>query len=401
MFGGYEFDIPTFYKHDARDRDRPSRRGLVPDALRLASLGGRLALERGRAARAVRPDRQFRGAASRAADRASRRRSMAAIASPGSGIIAPAFRTRRISSPCAPRRRQRRAGARPCLSSCRSGNSPCSTIGAATRRWACAPRARTASRSRTRSSPHRMSTYGYALWRAQETTANGTPGTRLHGNPMYLGRTSGPYQMSLVTPIIGAARAAIEEFETIITRREITRHQPGVLRFKHADYQRTWGQATSLADAAEGIMLAVGDKYMWQCRHWAETGHPANMEDELRHWTMVQHARQARRRGGRTRVRQRQLGRDQEGPEDRALLPRRRDVPAATSRRSSSISRRPSPAPISACRSKCSGCKGRSASSQPSGPAKAGHPRLFFSCRRARSRRAPSCCPCRHRYAAL
>jgi len=137
--------------------------------------------------------------------------------------------------------------------------------------------------------PQAHTTYGYALWRHEETTAKGTPGTRLHGNPMYLGRTSGPYHMSLVTPILGAARAAIDEFEDIITRRE-ARFPPGVPRYKHPDFQRTWGQATTLADAAEGILIAAGDKYMWQCRHWAATGTPINIEDDLRLWGMVQHA---------------------------------------------------------------------------------------------------------------
>jgi len=132
-------------------------------------------------------------------------------------------------------------------------------------------------------------TYGYGLWRHTETTAKGTPGTRLHGNPMYLGRTSGPYHMSLVTPILGAARAALDEFEGIITGRN-TRHQPDLPRFKHADFQRTWGQARSLADAAEGILIAAGDKYMWQCRRWAETGQPIDIEDDLRLWGMVQQA---------------------------------------------------------------------------------------------------------------
>ncbi len=137
--------------------------------------------------------------------------------------------------------------------------------------------------------PRSHTTYGYGLWRAEATTAKGTPGTRLHGNPMYLGRTSGPYHMSLVTPILGAARASIDEFESIITVRE-ARHQPGLARFKHADYQRTWGTARSLADAAEGILWAAGDKYMWQCRRWAQAGQAISLEDDLRLWGMVQHA---------------------------------------------------------------------------------------------------------------
>jgi 3-hydroxy-9,10-secoandrosta-1,3,5(10)-triene-9,17-dione monooxygenase len=137
--------------------------------------------------------------------------------------------------------------------------------------------------------PKSYTTYGYGLWRAEATTAKGTPGTRLHGNPMYLGRTSGPYHMSLVTPILGAARAALDEFAHIITNKP-ARHAPDMLRFRHADYQRTWGQARSLADAAEGIMWAAGDKYMWQCRRWAETGQAISLEDDLRLWGMIQHA---------------------------------------------------------------------------------------------------------------
>jgi Acyl-CoA dehydrogenase, C-terminal domain len=135
--------------------------------------------------------------------------------------------------------------------------------------------------------PKSHTTYGYGLWRATETTANGTPGTRLHGNPMYLGRTSGPYHLSLVTPILGAARASLDEFEDIIKNRP-ARFPPDVKRYQHVDFQRTFGQAVGLADAAEGILIAAGDKYMWQCRRWAETGRAIDLEDDLRLWGMVQ-----------------------------------------------------------------------------------------------------------------
>ena len=137
--------------------------------------------------------------------------------------------------------------------------------------------------------PQAHTTYGYALWRHEATTAKGTPGTKLHGNPMYLGRTSGPYHISLVTPILGAAYAAIDEFEDIIKNRE-SRFPPGEKRYKHSDFQRSWGQAVGLADAAEGILNEAGEKYMWQCRRWAETGQAISLEDDLRLWAMVQQA---------------------------------------------------------------------------------------------------------------
>src|SRR5215813_8563892 len=50
------------------------------------------------------------------------------------------------------------------------------------------------------------------LWGGHEG-GRPTPGTLLHGNPMYLGRVSGPYHASLVSPIVGAARAALDEYE--------------------------------------------------------------------------------------------------------------------------------------------------------------------------------------------
>ena len=43
-----------------------------------------------------------------------------------------------------------------------------------------------------------------------ESMENGTPGTRLHGNPMYLGRLAGPFHVTLVMPVVGAARAALD-----------------------------------------------------------------------------------------------------------------------------------------------------------------------------------------------
>jgi len=55
-----------------------------------------------------------------------------------------------------------------------------------------------------------------------ESMENGTPGTRLHGNPMYLGRLAGPFHVTLVMPVVGAARAALDEYEEIIRHAQNT-----------------------------------------------------------------------------------------------------------------------------------------------------------------------------------
>jgi len=118
---------------------------------------------------------------------------------------------------------------------------------------------------------------------------NGTPGTRLHGNPMYLGRLMGPYHASLVSPIVGAARAALDEYEDII-RSHKTTLDPNQLRVDNPDFQRFFGEALALTDAAEAIVLKGCERYMEYCHRWATDGTPITVEDNFRLWTMIQQA---------------------------------------------------------------------------------------------------------------
>ena len=122
-----------------------------------------------------------------------------------------------------------------------------------------------------------------------ESMANGTAGTRLHGNPMYLGRLAGPFHVTLVMPIVGAARAALDEYEEIIRTRK-TLSQPMTPRFEHADFQRPFGQALTLTDAAEALMLKGCEIYHEYCQRWADTGTPITLEENMRLWGMIQHA---------------------------------------------------------------------------------------------------------------
>ena len=121
---------------------------------------------------------------------------------------------------------------------------------------------------------------------------NGTPGTRLHGNPMYLGRLMGPYHASLVSPIIGAARAALDEYEEIAIRAQKTMLDPTILRADNADFRRFFGEALALTDAAEasrdpGLPERLHVDY---CRRWAKDASPITVEENLRLWTMIQQA---------------------------------------------------------------------------------------------------------------
>jgi 3-hydroxy-9,10-secoandrosta-1,3,5(10)-triene-9,17-dione monooxygenase len=127
------------------------------------------------------------------------------------------------------------------------------------------------------------------LFARAEDMREGTPGTRLHGNPMYLGRVSGPYHMSLITPAIGAAKAALDEYEDIIRAKKTT-FPPFIPRAEHEDFQRALGRAIILTDAAENLMIRGGEVYMEKCQRWAADGTPITVEENLRLWAMLQEA---------------------------------------------------------------------------------------------------------------
>jgi 3-hydroxy-9,10-secoandrosta-1,3,5(10)-triene-9,17-dione monooxygenase len=124
-----------------------------------------------------------------------------------------------------------------------------------------------------------------ALWSADDLP-NGTPGTRLHGNPMYLGRFAGPYHASLVVPVIGAARAALEELKGIAERRT-TRFPPFQPWTKNPDVQRPFGEALLLTDTAEALLTRACEMYMEYCRRWDADGTPFTVEDSMRLWGIL------------------------------------------------------------------------------------------------------------------
>jgi 3-hydroxy-9,10-secoandrosta-1,3,5(10)-triene-9,17-dione monooxygenase len=136
---------------------------------------------------------------------------------------------------------------------------------------------------------HHVCTLSPGLAATPESMADGTPGTRLHGNPMYLGRLAGPFHATLVMPIIGAARAALDEYETVITTRK-TQSVPQMPRFQHVDFQRPFGRALTLTDAAEALMLKGCEMYADYCARWAADGTPITTEENMRLWGMIQHA---------------------------------------------------------------------------------------------------------------
>lgn len=117
------------------------------------------------------------------------------------------------------------------------------------------------------------------------------PGMELHGNPMYCGRIYAVYHAGLVIPMIGAARAGLAEYEQIITTKN-TLFPPQIPRYTHPDYQRPYGYALALTDSAEGLVMHVGEEYMELSQRWADTGEPFSREADVRLYAMVQQAGQ-------------------------------------------------------------------------------------------------------------
>jgi 3-hydroxy-9,10-secoandrosta-1,3,5(10)-triene-9,17-dione monooxygenase len=114
-------------------------------------------------------------------------------------------------------------------------------------------------------------------------------GVREHGNPMYIGRVSGPYHASLVGTIVGAARAALDEFSGPIGERKTT-FQPQVPRREFHEDQRVYGLALAMTDAAETIVYAWAREYMETATRAVETGSPIPLTQDARWWAMLQQA---------------------------------------------------------------------------------------------------------------
>lgn len=98
-----------------------------------------------------------------------------------------------------------------------------------------------------------------------------SPGYEFHGNPIYLGVPQTFLQTELTAVIVGAARAALDEYEEIVKSRT-TLLPPRMLRSQDPQHQRDFGSAKVKADAAEAILIAVNERLEARSRIAAEGG---------------------------------------------------------------------------------------------------------------------------------
>ncbi len=121
---------------------------------------------------------------------------------------------------------------------------------------------------------------------------DGTPGTELHGNPMYIGVAAGAFLTEFGAITTGAARAAIEEYERLLDATPLPRGAPGATRRQDPETWRSLGKAMNMADSAWAITLSAVNEYMEQCAQWGRDRTPILPTDTLKLWGMSQEASQ-------------------------------------------------------------------------------------------------------------
>jgi 3-hydroxy-9,10-secoandrosta-1,3,5(10)-triene-9,17-dione monooxygenase len=115
----------------------------------------------------------------------------------------------------------------------------------------------------------------------------GTAGTRLHGNPMYLGIVGGAYHATFGAILTGTAHAALDEYESLLHKNPMMGN-PAQRKLHDPASQSVLGEALALTHSAEAISLSVAQEYMDQCWRWKETGQPITNEDTFKLWATAQ-----------------------------------------------------------------------------------------------------------------
>lgn len=108
----------------------------------------------------------------------------------------------------------------------------------------------------------------------------GTVGYQLHGDPLYLGRSLVYFYSGLVTTPVGAAWAALDEWEALMQRP--TSFPPRVPRTESAEYQLWYGRLLSLVDASTTLLLSAQDIAADASRFWTEGGPEYAIREDAR-----------------------------------------------------------------------------------------------------------------------
>jgi 3-hydroxy-9,10-secoandrosta-1,3,5(10)-triene-9,17-dione monooxygenase len=116
-----------------------------------------------------------------------------------------------------------------------------------------------------------------------EGLPDGTPGTRLHQEGLFLGLIYGWFSCEFGAILTGTARAACEEYERQL-RTKPSFSDPRQPRMHEPEFQRLYGEVMCRVDAAEALTLSATRLYMQQWLRWKEAGVPVRPEDSMQVW---------------------------------------------------------------------------------------------------------------------
>ncbi|HEY5412026.1 MAG TPA: acyl-CoA dehydrogenase family protein [Caulobacteraceae bacterium] len=122
-----------------------------------------------------------------------------------------------------------------------------------------------------------------------QISPEGSVGSKLHDNPMYLGVAVGWFHCEFAAIFSGTARAALDEFEKLIGERDIL-GQPGVKRVHDPFVQNLYGLSLGLAESARALTLSAIELYQEQCRRAVRDSQPITAAETFEVWGMAREA---------------------------------------------------------------------------------------------------------------
>ncbi len=122
--------------------------------------------------------------------------------------------------------------------------------------------------------------WGFAGNMIDIDVAGGTPGSRLHDNPMYAGRAMSVFTISLAAVTVGAAYNMLDEYERLM-RTKTTGLPPFGPRIEDREYQRFYGRALTHIATAEAALYEAADRHMELCRRNVQDGIEYTYGDDM------------------------------------------------------------------------------------------------------------------------
>ncbi len=126
--------------------------------------------------------------------------------------------------------------------------------------------------------PERLAQPALGLLRGSES-ASRPP--RSYDNPMYAGRV-GPFLIGEAAAVaVGAARGALDHYERVLETKT-SQFPPFLLRAADLEFQRHYGKALALVSTAEAALVRAGEEFMEFAREAAAGGEPFDDAREQR-----------------------------------------------------------------------------------------------------------------------